>query len=162
MKASAYSARGQGLGLKPPAHAHGPRRHPLWRGRPCSPRVYIDAGSSRSIVKCLILESNLDSRDFNKIKEITWLATVKENMVPAELMAFCSYYHQRQARAFGCARGMRHAYNPVHSSNLAEGAAMQCERKTHCRLDVLYYGHDMLSMVFRLGYLLVIDEWRFL
>ncbi|GAW14428.1 hypothetical protein ANO14919_038300 [Xylariales sp. No.14919] len=122
------------------------------------PGTADDAQSSGppSIVKRLVLELDLDSRDFKKTKKMTWLAAVEENMVPVELMAFDHLITKDKLEPSDvleeCLTPVTQfttkAFADCNVADLAKGTVVQFERKAYYRLDVPYSGHDKSPMVF--------------
>lgn len=102
------------------------------------------ASSSGTIVKHLVLELDLTSRDFKKTKKVTWLAaTTETNMVPVQLMAFDHLITKDKLEP---ADVLEECLTPVtqfttvafadcNVVDLEKGAVIQFERKAYYRLD---------------------------
>lgn len=116
-----------------------------------------DDKSSKIVVKHLVLELDLTSRDFKKTKKITWLAAVQQNMVPVELMAFDHLITKDKLEPSDvleeCLTPVTQfttvAFADCNVVDLKQGDVVQFERKAYYRLDVAYGGRDSSSpMVF--------------
>ncbi|KAJ9292477.1 hypothetical protein DTO271G3_8749 [Paecilomyces variotii] len=108
------------------------------------------------VVKYLVLELDLSSRDFKKTKKITWLAAAEENTVPVELMAFNHLITKDNLEPSDVleeyltpvTQFTTRAFADCNVVDLEQGAVIQFERKAYYRLDVPYRGRDSSPMVF--------------
>lgn len=110
---------------------------------------------STIVVKHLVLEIDLDSRDFKKTKKTTWLAAAEENMVPVKLMAFDHLITKDKIETSDVLEEFltpvtqftNRAFADCNVGDLKQGDVIQFERKAYYRLD-RPYSRDSLPMVF--------------
>ncbi|CRG87966.1 glutamyl-tRNA synthetase [Talaromyces islandicus] len=98
---------------------------------------------STTLVKHLVLDLDLTSRDFKKTKKVTWLAASQDNMVPVELMAFDHLINKDKLEPTDvleeCLTPVTQfttvAFADCNVVDLEKGAVIQFERKAYYRLD---------------------------
>jgi glutamyl-tRNA synthetase len=111
---------------------------------------------SNIVVKHLVLELDLSSRDFKKTKKTTWLAAAEENMIPVELMVFDHLIIKDKLEPSDVleecltpiTQFTTRAFADCNVVDLKQGAVIQFERKAYYRLDVSHQGRDSSPMVF--------------